>query len=200
MSISARGNQYLQDNRLDNALLKNQPERCAEVLVLAVNLIYALGPLVHPFMPDTADSIARQTNAPLRKLPEEFSVDLLEGHGLGQPQLLFTKIGEKKEDEWRKAYGGESTGAAAIPGETLSKKQLAKRAKEAAAAQAASLPRTPEVIALEEKIKAQGGKVAAMKKEKIAGEELDKAVAELKMLKAELDVLALELKAKALEI
>jgi len=199
-------------------------------------------------MPDSADAIARQTNAPLRALPEEFSIDILPGHGLGKAEYLFQRIDEKKEDEWRRKYGGESTSVDAPA--PLSKNQLAKRAKAAAAAAAASLPRTPEVslasliphflsfafpfiifrerelrrvssrlstltslsfffffpssfsqvLEFEAKIKVQGDKVSALKKEKVTGAPLEEAVGELKALKAGLEQLALDLKLQGLTV
>lgn len=191
MAISARGNQYIQNDRLDNTLLANEPERAAQVIYMAINLIYILAPLVHPFMPDTSDSICRQLNAPMRALPKAFSIDILPGHTLGKAEYLFVRIDEKKIDEWRKKYGGESTAEVAP---ALSKNQAAKKAKADAAAALASIPRTPEVIELEGKIKTQGDKVSALKKEKVAGDELTTEVSELKRLKADLESLAKQLK------
>jgi methionyl-tRNA synthetase len=187
MEISGRGNQYLQDNRLDNALLASDPARCHQVVLMAINLIYMLGPLVHPFLPDSSDSISRQLRAPLRSLPEAFSIDILPGHGIGKAEYLFTRIDDKKEAEWRKKYGGDSSDAPP----PLSKNAAAKLAKKQAAAAAANMPRTPEVISLEGQIKTQGEKVSAIKKEKVTGASLDTEVAELKRLKVALAALAI---------
>jgi methionyl-tRNA synthetase len=189
MQISARGNQYLQDN----AFLASNPDRCGEVVLLAVNLVYALAPLIHPFMPETSASICKQLNAPMRSAPEAFSIDLLPGHTIGKAAYLFSKIDEKKEDEWRKRYGGETTGAAVdavvAPPAAISTKEAAKRAKAAAAALAA-LPRTPAVLELEGKIKEQADRVVGLKKDNVGGVELAEAVRELKERKAAMDVLA----------
>lgn len=195
MAISARGNQYIQDNRLDNALLANDPARAAQVVYTTVNLIYILATLVHPFMPDTAAGICTQLNAPMRSVADAFSIDILPGHTLGEAFLLFTKIDSKKEDEWRAKYGGESSSAAAPP--PLSKNQAAKKAKAAAAAALADVPRTPEVIALEAQIKEQAEKVTALKKDKVAGAPLDAEIATLKQLKGGMEALAKQLKALA---
>lgn len=194
MSISARGNQYLQDNKLDNAFLASNPERCAEVILMAVNLIYTLSPLLHPFMPETSASICKQLNAPMRSLPEAFSIDILPGHTIGKADHLFVKIKDGKEDEWRRKYGGETTAASATPAAPapVSKKEAAKRAKAAAAALAA-LPRTPEVIALEAQIKEQADRVVGLKKDNVGGVELAEAVRILKERKAEMDTLAQQL-------
>ncbi|KAG0768586.1 hypothetical protein G6F29_002593 [Rhizopus arrhizus] len=105
MTISARGNQYLQEANLSNALFDETRAKCDAVVASAVNLIYLLSGLVSPFMPAVADSMCRQLNAPARLIPEEFSVDILPGHVLGGAEYLFTKIDEKMEDVWKNKYG-----------------------------------------------------------------------------------------------
>ncbi|KAJ2484087.1 methionine--tRNA ligase mes1 [Coemansia sp. RSA 2320] len=111
MEVSARGNQYLQDSKLDNTLFTENRAQCDTVLAVAANLIYLLSALFHPFMPATAASIARQLNAPERLLTDTFELELRAGHVIGQAEYLFSRIDEKKIDEWRAEYGGQ-------PGET----------------------------------------------------------------------------------
>ena len=111
MSISSRGHQYLQDAGLDNALLAGNPDRCGRVLLNAVNLIYLLSVLFHPFMPTTSAGILRQLNAPARSLPEAFSIDILPGHALGKAEHLFKKIDNvngEQERAWQKRFGGDA--------------------------------------------------------------------------------------------
>lgn len=190
MSISSRGNQYLQDAGLDNTLLVNQPERCAQVLLNAINLIYLLSVVFHPFMPTTSTDILRQLNAPARSLPGHFSIDILPGHKLGKAEHLFKKIENvdgAQEKKWQKRFGGDSVVAEKVnpagPGGhpeggkvphvqdiTIDKKaahaaraaELA-RAKKAAQAEAEA-NKTEEERELEGKIEKQGKRVAAVKK------------------------------------
>ncbi|KAJ2853335.1 methionine--tRNA ligase mes1 [Coemansia erecta] len=107
MEISARGNLYLQDSRLDNTLFSESRAQCDTVIAVATNLIYLLSALLHPFMPATSASIARQLNAPERLLTETFELELQPGHVIGKPEYLFTSIDEKKAEEWRAKYGGK---------------------------------------------------------------------------------------------
>ena len=110
MLISARGNQYLQDSGLDNTLFSSQPERCAQVILNAINLIYVLSVLVHPFMPTTSTQILEQLNAPARSLPSAFSIDILPGHTLGKAEHLFKKIENlngSQEKAWQTQFGGD---------------------------------------------------------------------------------------------
>ncbi|EMS24164.1 methionyl-tRNA synthetase [Rhodotorula toruloides NP11] len=197
MHISARGNQFIQDNRLDNTLLENNPSRAAEVVLLALNLIYVIAALSHPYMPSTSDSILAQLNAVPRAIPDSFSIDLFPGHKLGEAKHLFTRIDPKMAAVWRAQYGGEAAKAAiaAASEQKLSKKQqdkLKKAAQKAAAEAEAARPETEEERALEEQIKAQGDKVRRIKQGQ--AEEGDRAVEDevvaLKALKEELAALA----------
>jgi methionyl-tRNA synthetase len=106
MSISARGNQYLQESNLSNALFDETRGKCDAVVATAVNLIYLLSAVISPFMPDTAESMCRQLNAPLRGIPDEFTIDILPQHTLGGAEYLFTRIDEKMEEVWKAKYGG----------------------------------------------------------------------------------------------
>ncbi|CAE6415764.1 unnamed protein product [Rhizoctonia solani] len=192
MSISARGNAYLQRCNLTKALLEKDPKRCAQVLSRALNLIYALSALIHPFMPSTSDAILRQLNAPQRVIPEVLSTDILPGHQLGTPELLFNLIKEAKADEWRQKFGGAQKAVDAAIEENqpqLSKKKQAAAAKAAKAAKANAppIPKTPLIVELEVKVKTQGERVRAIKEGKAQeGESLDTALAELLALKASL--------------
>jgi methionyl-tRNA synthetase len=108
MQISARGNLYLQQSSLGNALLDKTPKRCALVISRALNLIYVLSALVHPFMPSTSTSILEQLNAPARTVPLVLGTDILAGHTIGKPTYLFKKIEESAAETWRAQYGGST--------------------------------------------------------------------------------------------
>lgn len=201
LAVTGRGNQFIQDNRLDNTLLEQNPKRCAEVVLVALNLIYVVAALTHPYMPSTSDSILEQLDAIPRAIPDEFSIDLLPGHKLGQAKHLFSRIDPKNVAVWRAKYGGDAAkevaGAAAAGAggdKPLSKKQqekLKKEARKAAEAAAAARPRSDEERALEDMIKSQGDKIRRIKQGK--SEEGDRPVedevASLKALKEELDAL-----------
>lgn len=203
MALSARGNNYLQSAGLNKALLASDPKRCAQVVSRAVNLIYVLSAVVHPFMPETSDSILEQLNAPARTVPDVFSNDILAGHQIGKPEHLFKRIDEKMADVWREKFGGkkpEAEGAALSPDAThvvpgMSKRKAAalkKAADKAAAAEAAGAntgPKSAEVLAWEQKVAEQGQVVRELKgkpKSEEVDQEIAVAVEELKKLKLEL--------------
>ncbi|KAF8322747.1 methionyl-tRNA synthetase [Clavulina sp. PMI_390] len=202
MQVSARGNQYLQETTFFK-LYDSNPGLCAKVISRAINLIYALTALVHPFMPATSDEILRQLNAPARTVPTHLTNDLLAGHEIGTPEYLFKKIEEKNAEVWRVQFGGVQTNAAApektaapgaaapvdAAGKPVSKRAQAKAKKDAAAASAASSgPKSPEEIELESQIKSQGDKVRRIKggsAEESDGP-LEDAIAQLQKLKLDL--------------
>ncbi|CAG8603407.1 279_t:CDS:2, partial [Racocetra persica] len=108
MEISREGNGYLQESKLDNTLFANNPEKCASVIGVSINLIYLLSALFSPYMPSTTESIVRQLNAPLRNIPDTFTMDIEAGHQIGKAEYLFKRIDEKLAEEYSKKFGGES--------------------------------------------------------------------------------------------
>lgn len=111
MHVSALGNQFLQDNKMDNSLFENHPEKCGATIAIALNLIYLVSSLIYPFMPETANEIVEQLNAPLRTIPDKFTLPLLHGHNIGKAKYLFKRIDEAKIEEWRNKFGGGSGSA-----------------------------------------------------------------------------------------
>lgn len=109
MDLSARANLFLQENKLDNNLFNNHPERCAATIGSALNVIYLLSAMLSPFLPATSDDIDKQINAPRLAVPDTWKVgDILPGHTIGKASYLFSKIDESKEDEWKSKFGGLS--------------------------------------------------------------------------------------------
>lgn len=107
MAISSRGNQFLQDNKLDNTLYSDFPEKSDAVVSVGLNLIYLLSAIIWPFMPETGDKIDEILNAPALSITDKFELVLKPGHCIGKAQYLFTRIDEKKIEEWRGMYGGQ---------------------------------------------------------------------------------------------
>ncbi|EGS20831.1 methionyl-tRNA synthetase-like protein [Thermochaetoides thermophila DSM 1495] len=135
MSISALGNKLLQDNKLSNQLLAEEPARCAAVIGLALNHLHLLANVLTPYMPAKAQSILRQVGLKPAEgedlvpvyIPDTWEANTLKaGHTIGTPELLFSTIPAAKIEEWRDAFGGEEL-----------RKQKALEAEKAAAKKAA---------------------------------------------------------------
>jgi methionyl-tRNA synthetase len=140
MELSSQGNLLLQ-YRLDNANLAAHPERTHAVIGLALNLCHLLASTVSPFMPATADSIARQLNTKLAFIPDTWDPETLKpAHKIGKAEYLFTRIDEKKTDEWKERFGGTQASRAAEEAAKKKKQEdkERKKAKKAAAKAGAS--------------------------------------------------------------
>lgn len=113
MKITEAGNGLIQANRLDNSLITSDPHRAAAVVGTTLNLVYLLSAVFEPYLPATSKSIREQLNAPFLQIPSEESIKhgwkptyLKAGHNIGQAAYLFSRIDEKKADEWREHFGG----------------------------------------------------------------------------------------------
>ncbi|KAF9413977.1 hypothetical protein BGZ94_000544 [Podila epigama] len=187
MEISALGNVYLQENKIDNTLFSEHRDRCDRDVVTALNLIYLLSALFFPYMPSTSESITRQLAAPVRLLPDAFTIDsILPGHVIGKAEYLFKRIDEKMEEVWRAKYGGNGSEPAE---EKKKKKRGGKGSSAAPAAPVFEGEKPAEVIALEKEIEAQGVKVRELKAAKADPAEVTTEVQNLLALKKDLATL-----------
>jgi methionyl-tRNA synthetase len=177
MEISTRGNVYLQENKIDNALFSEQRERCDSVVATAANLCYLISALVYPYMPTTSEGILRVLNLPLRKITDEWTgKDIIGGHKIGAAEYLFKRIEDKKMDECRRLYSGQNTAAVEEPA-----KKSRKPAKKSEPVPPAVL--TPEMKALQDRISEQGLVVRELKEKKATATEIKAAVDVLLALK-----------------
>ncbi|KAG7860901.1 hypothetical protein KL939_001468 [Ogataea angusta] len=107
MMISARGNLFLQENKLDNSLYNDFPEKSDAVVAIGLNIVYLVSAVIAPYMPETSKQIEEILRVPELKIPDEFGLWIQPGHCIGKAQYLFKRIDEKKIDEWRNLYGGQ---------------------------------------------------------------------------------------------
>lgn len=152
MQISALGNKLLQDSKLNNQLLADEPDRCAAVIGMGINHLQLLASIVSAYMPSTAESILEQIGAPgLIVVPDTWDATLVKpGTKIGEPKLLFTQIPASRIDEWREAFGGE---------EIRKQKQL--EAEKAAARKAAKEKKKQKKLAIRAAEGADADKPAA---------------------------------------
>lgn len=113
MKVAEAGNGLIQAHRLDNALIASDPTLAAAVIGTVINLIYLCSAIFEPYLPATCASIRKQLNADFLQIPSEEDVEggwlptyIKSGHKIGKAEYLFTKIDEKKADEWREHFGG----------------------------------------------------------------------------------------------
>jgi len=145
--ISALGNKLLQDNKLSNQLLIEDPDRCHAVVGLALDHLHLLANLLFPYMPGTAKSIFRQLGLQNVTIciPDTWTGDNLKsGHVIGAPELLFSAISLARAEEWRDAFGGEQfRNQKALKTEKAAAKKAAKKKRKREEAAKEDLPNTP---------------------------------------------------------
>lgn len=117
MAVSAAGNLFLAEQKLDNKLLLGDPNRCGVVVSVALNLCYLLSALLEPFIPSTAADILQILRLPPRTIPHSFSLQIRPNHQLGRPFHLFTKLDDASVAQLKAKFAGKSsngTGAVSV--------------------------------------------------------------------------------------
>ncbi|KAL5363077.1 tRNA synthetases class I (M)-domain-containing protein [Aspergillus floccosus] len=149
MKLAEAGNGLIQANRLDNALIANEPERAAAVVGTVLNLIYLLASVFYPYLPATSKSINEQLNAPFALIPSLDDIKdgwkptaLKPGHKVGKAKYLFSRIDGKKADEWRELFGGSQAERQKKEEEAAKKKAAKEKKKEKKAKKAAPVEAT----------------------------------------------------------
>lgn len=74
-------------------------------------------------MPSTSESICKQLNSELAFIPDVWEPTAIKaGHKIGKAAYLFTRIDDKKIEEWKNKFGGSA--------ETRAAEEAAKRKKQ----------------------------------------------------------------------
>ncbi|CCH60469.1 hypothetical protein TBLA_0C06770 [Henningerozyma blattae CBS 6284] len=107
MSLSSRGNLFLQDNKLDNSLFSQHPDKSDAVVGVGLNIIYTVSSVIYPFMPEISETIYKMLNAPALKIDDKFHLAIESNHNINKAEYLFHRIDDKQITEWRAKYGGK---------------------------------------------------------------------------------------------
>jgi methionyl-tRNA synthetase len=92
MDLSRMGNKYLADTE-PWKLIKTDESRVQTIMNLSLQLVANLTIVMEPFMPFTAGKLKGMFNLAGYSWKDAGGIDLLpQGHGLGEPSLLFAKI------------------------------------------------------------------------------------------------------------
>ncbi|KAI9877229.1 MAG: hypothetical protein M1823_007137 [Watsoniomyces obsoletus] len=170
MKIAEAGNGLIQAHRLDNALIASEPKLSAAVVGTVINLIYLCSAVFEPYLPATCESIRKQLQSPFLNIPSEEDIKpgwlptyISPGHNLGKAEYLFSRIDEKKAEEWREYFGGNQ--ADRIKKEKEEAEAAAKRAAQKEKAKAKKA---------EKKAKEKDG-AGGVERSAKGGEDMDKA-------------------------
>ncbi|MDJ1017988.1 MAG: methionine--tRNA ligase [Paracoccaceae bacterium] len=103
------GNEYLQ-SAAPWAAFKEDPERAAASVRLALNLIRFYAVISAPFIPDAAARMLSAMNTLDMEWPDDVSESLAAlpaGHDFTVPDVLFRKITDEEREEWQSRFAGQ---------------------------------------------------------------------------------------------
>ena len=107
-AIWVAGNEYLQA-AAPWAAFKEDPDRAAAVVRLALNLIRVYAVISAPFIPDAAAKMLSAMNTLDTDWPGDMAEALTalpEGHAFTVPDVLFAKISDEDREAWAERFGG----------------------------------------------------------------------------------------------
>jgi methionyl-tRNA synthetase len=111
MNLARQGNKYLADQE-PWKLIKTDPARVKTILYYANCLTLQLALVARPLLPGTSEKITKMLNVDVSKASWDFKpTDILtEGHCIGTPEILFSKIEDTLvEEERAKLLKNDST-------------------------------------------------------------------------------------------
>jgi len=110
-AIWVAGNEYLQ-TAAPWAVFKEDPERAAAIVRLALNLIRVYAVLSAPFIPSASARMLSAMNTLDTDWPADMKAALTalpEGHSFTVPDVLFAKISDEDRESWQEKFAGQRT-------------------------------------------------------------------------------------------
>jgi methionyl-tRNA synthetase len=116
MAYSSQCNEYFQHTK-PWELNKNNKERCAQVMNIALNALFFLCKLLEPFMPSFSAKVYEQMNIRptdrdekifefVKDHPERIISLLTPGHKIGTPAPIFREISTEEMEKWKAQFSG----------------------------------------------------------------------------------------------
>jgi methionyl-tRNA synthetase len=105
------GNEYLQ-TAAPWSVFKEDPDRAAAQIRLALNLIRVYAVISAPFIPDAAARMLSSMNTLDTEWPGDMAAALSAlpaGHDFSVPDVLFRKISDEEREEWQTKFSGVRT-------------------------------------------------------------------------------------------
>lgn len=110
MLISSMGNQYMQHNTAWELIKSPETkDRAASVTALCANIVALLAILTEPYMPSFTENVLHQLNldnSVLNLESSKFKILVPEGHKIGKPAPLFSRIDDAAIKKLREFYNG----------------------------------------------------------------------------------------------
>ena len=108
MNLARAGNKYFNDSEPWKTI-KTDRERCATTLNISLQAIYTLGELLSPVVPFSSEKIFKMLNASPVNWFDSGKDNLMEGHQLNKPEILFTKIEDEVIAKQKESLAAEDT-------------------------------------------------------------------------------------------
>jgi methionyl-tRNA synthetase len=105
MHFSRLGNQYFQENEPWKKF-KEDPERASTSLYVLANMAKDLSVLIEPFMPKSAEAIARQLNIKKGEWDDVCELTIKPGHKISEPEMLFRKLEDDELKKLKEEFSG----------------------------------------------------------------------------------------------
>ena len=105
------GNEYLQ-SAAPWSVYKEDPDRAAAIVRLALNLVRLYAVISAPFIPDAAARMLSSMNTLDMTWPDDVRAALSAlppGHAFAVPEVLFRKITDDEVEEWQTKFSGRRT-------------------------------------------------------------------------------------------
>jgi len=102
------GNEYLQ-NAAPWSVFKDDPDKAAGQIRLALNLIRVYAVISAPFIPESAARMLSAMNTLDTNWPDNMNPALTalpEGHAFTVPNVLFAKIADEQREDWQARFAG----------------------------------------------------------------------------------------------
>lgn len=119
MNVARTANKYFNDSEPWKTI-KNDPAQCAATIHICLNIVHSLGVLFSPVMPFTSHKIWKTLNITESLNDGQWETAggmfLKEGHPLGTPEILFTKLEDSVIEQELAKLDSAVEPAAASPG------------------------------------------------------------------------------------
>jgi methionyl-tRNA synthetase len=95
MNLARAGNKYFNDSEPWKSI-KTDKQKCANTINVCLQTIYTLAEVFEPVLPETSNKIFKMLNAEKSIWNESGKSNLVAGHQLNDPEILFTKIDDEQ--------------------------------------------------------------------------------------------------------
>ncbi len=109
LALGNRGNKFFQDMEPWERG-KTEPEHAHATVSLLTYLVRSVAITLNPFMPETAERILKMLNQEETGWKEVGVFTGLDGHVIGQPDIIHKKLDMKIAEKFRKRFSGKQSG------------------------------------------------------------------------------------------